>query len=183
MAPRPMARRVHQNGPLLISLLLSWMLFRYCYCCCVLSRYCQCYVVAMDLWHGINMPPQLPWTCPCPPAERSGHRVHRLELVLDAQAEASVDVHGALEGVQGRVRMSWQRPVLQDMAPFLLQAGQVIDRRGHVIVEESLDLDEAGVDGGLEGHGPCIGTVLILLLVHVLALVQVLVLVHVLVLV
>ena len=57
---------------------------------------------------------------PCPTAERSGHRLHRLELVLDAQAEASVDVHGALEGVQGRVRMSWQRPVLQDMAPFLL---------------------------------------------------------------
>ena len=125
--------------------------------------------------------PKLYWACPCPTAERTGHRLHGLELVLDAQAEASVDVHGALEGVQGRVRMSWQRPVLQDMAPFLLQVGQAIDRSGHAIVEEGLDLDEAGVDGGLEDHGPCIGTVLILLLVHVLALVQVLVLVHVLV--
>ena len=117
------------------------------------------------------------------PAQRSLQVIHHLELGLYPHAEPRVRLHGLLEHVHCRVRLPWQSAVAQHILPFDLDDVHVRDGSHHVLVEEGLHLRQASVDGGLEDHGPCTGTVLILLLVHVLALVQVLVLVHVLVLV
>ena len=116
------------------------------------------------------------------PPQRS-EAIHDLELGLDPDAEARVGLHRLLEDLQRRVGLPWKAARLQHMLPFGLDDVHVRGGRHHVLVEERLDLRHAGVERSLEDHGPCTGTVLILLLVHVLALVQVLVLVHVLVLV
>ena len=117
------------------------------------------------------------------PPHRPSEVIHDLELGLDPDAETRVGLHRLLEDLQRRVGLPWKAARLQNMLPFGLDDVHVRDGSHHVLVEEGLHLGHAGVDRGLEDHGPCTGKVLILLLVHVLALVQVLVLVHVLVLV
>ena len=117
------------------------------------------------------------------PPQRSLEVIHNLELGLDPTAETHVGLHRLLEDLQWRVGLPWKAARLQNMLPFGLDDVHVRGGSHHVLVEERLHLRHAGVERSLEDHGPCTGTVLILLLVHVLALVQVLVLVHVLVLV